>query len=93
MRDRRKMCDMAQCHTAQKRAKCNSPQGSNVAVLDPLAKRIDALDGKGAPHVTPPIFVQSTEHVAVQAVATEIQMVKKCDMAQYHTCSEAGTRT
>ena len=59
-------------------------------MLEPLAERIDALDGKGALDATKNVCVQSTERVAVQAAATEIPMVRKCDMAQYHTCSESG---
>ena len=85
-------CDMACYHTAQKRAEVNSPQGSNAAVLDPLAERIDALDGEGAHDVTIIVFVQSTERVAVQAAATETPMVRKCDMARCHTTTNVGQR-
>ena len=54
-------------------------------MLDPLAERIDALDGEGAHDVTIIVLVQSTERVAVQAAATETPMVRKCDMARCHT--------
>ena len=90
--DRFQECDIACYHTAQKRAEVNSPQGSNAAVLDPLAERIDALDGEGAPDATTTVFVQSTERVAVQAAATEIPMVRKCEMARYHTTTNMGRR-
>ena len=90
--ERFQKCDSARYHTAQKRAECNSPQGSNAAVLDPLTERIDALDGEGAHGVTIIVFVQSTERVAVQAAATQIPMVRKCDMARYHTTTNVGRR-
>ena len=83
---------MPRCHTAQKRAECNSPQGSNAAVLDPLAERIDALDGEGALDATTTVFVQSTERVALQPAATEIPMVRKCDMGRCHTATNVGRR-
>ena len=51
-------------------------------MLDPLTERIDALDGEGALDATLVIFGNSTERVAVQAAATQIPMVRKCDMAQ-----------
>ena len=66
-------------HT-QKRA-LYSPEGSDVALLDPVAQRFDTLDGEGAMSKV----VDTTEHVTSQAATWLRQAVRICDGARCPT--------
>ena len=76
----RGVCDIALWHTAEKRASHNSPQGLEVAVLDPLAQRSDGSSGVGAARATQTVIVQSAELVVVQAAA-KCSSSQECDIA------------
>ena len=69
-------------HMAQKSEL--SPQGRDLALLDPLAKRSDALDSVDA--IT--VLVETAELVVVQTAASITPVVRMCDMAQCRTAGQ-----
>ena len=73
-------------HMAQKSEL--SPQGRDLALLDPLAKRSDALDSVDA--IT--VLVETAELVVVQTAANITPVVRMCDMARCHTTTNMGRR-